>query len=1061
MRKLRLMIGGILLLAVIVAQAQIKQLTGKVTDATGAPIPGATIKIKGSKAGTSAGADGAFQLSVPANAILVISGVGFEAKEIKPGTLTVVNISLNQDAKSLSEVVVTGVGAATSKKKLAFAVETVTAEQLPPGNTASVDQALVGKVAGAQISSISGVPGAPVNILLRGVNSISAGTTPMIMVDGVQLGASSLNSLDLSQVERVEIVQGAASSAIYGAQGANGVIQIFTKKGKAGQLDINFSSSVASNTLLNIGGVHKAYKNGFAVDANNTVLDASGNPVVFDSVNSVFTNSPLFNVLDPTNTMSHPYGQNLKYYDHLKEFLVSATQLNNSVSVSGGKEKLDFNFYASNNQANSNFKNQGYNNRSNFGANVGFEVFKGFKIRSTTQLVYTRNTVYGGSSNSNQSLFYGLLNSKPFVNYDQKDADGNYSIYNGNAVGVNGSNPNYKTQYSKTLNNTVDVIQTIDASYRINKYVDLDAKYGMNFETGDQRYTIYNQSLNKNALYTNHYLSNWAPDQGGEVDYTTFKTTFQNFLANANFHFDLDRDFHLKVPITSQTLVGWDYRNNNYQAYSAYATDVPLFSPINATEGTNFKTTQDYVQPFITYGFVVSEKLDWGTIGGIGGGFRTDYSSAFGAGHTPFTFPNANGYIRPSSLNFWQNGGLGKIFPELKIRASYGEAGIQPGAFARYVVLGTQVLGSADGLYYPSGQPNPNLQVIVSKEYEVGADLNFKLAQNGQWFRNGFFSPTYWSRKTKGDIVGTDVAPSTGVGTVLNNAFGLTSSGFQFKIGFDVLSSKNLTWNFTTLFGHQTSIISSIEGGQPIVQISYAGSTNYILAQGEKVGQLYGYLGLHSVGQIDPTTKQPFIDKASQANYSVASNGWVVNTASKQPYFSNNQYSFGDPNPKFNMSFINEFSYKSIVTLNFQWDWVSGQHLYNQTKEWMFRDAINGDYDKPITIGGQTGAWTAIYRGVYAVQQRDGTKNYFYEDASFLRLRHVAVSIDVAKLANLKAVKRLQLVLSGRNLITVTKYTGFDPEISSGGNNSAWDRGTDHSTIPNYKSYQVGLNLGF
>ena len=218
---------------------------------------------------------------------------------------------------------------------------------------------------------------------------------------------------------------------------------------------------------------------------------------------------------------------------------------------------------------------------------------------------------------------------------------------------------------------------------------------------------------------------------------------------------------------------------------------------------------------------------------------------------------------------------------------------------------------------------------------------------------------------------------------------------------------------------------------------------------------------MHNVNQLNPDTKTPYIDPADQANYSVASNGWVVNTATKQPYFTPDQYSFGDPNPKFNLSFINEFNYKGFVTVNFQIDWLNGQHLYNQTKEWMYRDAINGDYDKPITINGETGAWTAFYRGVYAQRQRNGTKNYFYEDASFVRLRNISLAFDIAKVTKLKYFKRAQLVLSGRNIVTITKYTGFDPEVSSGSVNSAFDRGVDNSTIPNMKSYQIGLNVGF
>jgi hypothetical protein len=127
----------------------------------------------------------------------------------------------------------------------------------------------------------------------------------------------------------------------------------------------------------------------------------------------------------------------------------------------------------------------------------------------------------------------------------------------------------------------------------------------------------------------------------------------------------------------------------------------------------------------------------------------------------------------------------------------------------------------------------------------------------------------------------------------------------------------------------------------------------------------------------------------------------------------------------------------------------------------MYRDGIHSDYEKPITINGETGAWTAFYRGVYAQRQANGTKDYFYEDASFMRLRNISVGLDIAKVFKITAIRKLQLVLSGRNLWTMTNYTGMDPEVSSGTANSAFDRGTDHNTMPNYKSYQVGLNIGF
>jgi outer membrane receptor protein involved in Fe transport len=229
MRKKLLLFFSATILFCLNSLAQITA-TGKVVDDKGAAISGASVIEKGTRNGTITNRDGNYSLKVKTGAKLVISEIGFETLEISAGTG--VSTSLKVDAKSLSEVVVTGVGAATSKKKLAFAVESITADKLPQAPSASIDQALVGKIAGAQISSTNGSPGSPTQILLRGINSIRGGTSPMILIDGLQVASTGLENLDLNSIERVEVIQGPAASTIYGAQGANGVIQLFTKKGK-------------------------------------------------------------------------------------------------------------------------------------------------------------------------------------------------------------------------------------------------------------------------------------------------------------------------------------------------------------------------------------------------------------------------------------------------------------------------------------------------------------------------------------------------------------------------------------------------------------------------------------------------------------------------------------------------------------------------------------------------------------------------------------------------------------------------------------------------------------
>jgi TonB-dependent starch-binding outer membrane protein SusC len=1062
MRKLLLLVV-MTFCASLMLTAQDKTITGKVTEANGTPVPNASIRIKNKKTGVSADADGNFKISAPGNSILVVSAIGFESKEINIANESTVTVSLALDNKALSEVVVTGTGVATSKKKLGISVESVTSDKLPPAPTASVDQALVGKIAGAQISSTNGSPGRPTNILLRGINTVNRGTSPMIMLDGIEVRATDLNSLDLSGIERIEVVQGAAAATIYGAQGANGVIQLFSKKGKMGKIRIDVSSNVSINTMLNVGNVRKANYHPFTTNTAGDVIGSSGNLITLDPAISVYRENVQVNLVDPTTTSSKPYDRNLRYYDHYKMFFRDAYFTNNSVTISGAREKVDFSFAVSDNRQTSTFRDNGKYSRSNLLSNLGIELAKNLKFRSITQLVYTSNTLNDATG---RGILFALNNSRPFANYDYKMPDGNYGYYFGDATGVNGYNPNYRTQYSSSTDEKIDVVQNFNLNYKPIKFLELDVKYGLNYQTQDAAYNVKPQDDNASAKFwgTRWWTGNYAPTPSvgtsGSIDNFRYRTTFQNFITSATINTDFKEDFNINLPIKTTTLLAFDYRKNLFKQYITWGADAPFYTPYTASQMVTYRIQSDYTEPFVTYGYLINQRIEFGEIAGVSGGVRSDYSSAFGGGSKPFTFPRGDAYVRLSSFNFWQDNKVGSVITEFKLRAAYGEAGIQPRPFDRYLVLNTANLGTNVAFTFPTSNPNPNLDVEVSKEFEVGTDISVK-ALKGAWLPNLNLSATYWSRTTDNAIYNVDAPPSSGTGTIRDNAFGLASSGFQASLNANIYKGSKVTWNFTTNFSKQTSEITSVKGGTEIVVLSNAGSSNYVLKAGEKIGQLYGNLLITAVDQVNPATGNPYIPKASQQNYLLASNGWVVDKATKQPFVTPGKVSFGDPNPKFNMSFINDVTLLNNLSLSMQWDWVYGSHLYNQTKQWMYRDGIHHDYTKQININGQTGAYTAFYRGVYAQVQANGTRNYFYEDASFFRLRNISVAYDFAKLINLPAIQRLQLVLLARNIVTFTKYTGMDPEVSSGTSNSAFDRGVDHNTIPNLKTYQIGLNVGF
>ncbi len=1054
--------------------AQNRTISGTVTDKNdGMPLPGVSVTVKGSHTGTVTGADGKYKIAVHAGSqTLVFTYIGYTTSEVAVGANTTVNRALSVTTNQLSEVVVTGTGVATSKTKSSIDVSAVSGKNLASNPQASIDQALAGKVPGAQISSVDGTPGARTNIVLRGINTIQGGTSPMILVDGVESRTTDLSLLDLTTVDHIEIVQGAAASTIYGAQGANGVIQIFTKKGQQGKIRIDVSSSVTASNYINSGNVHQAKLSSFKTDASGNFVDANGSIIKLDKdgtypgVTWAFGagNGNPTAMSNPANIAQPQYGTNLKYYDHLAEFFKTAYTTNNNVSVSGASENADYLVSVSNNHQQSNIRFNGYNDRTNLTTNLGVQLFKGFTIRSTTELVYTKNTINPGLGIGNNGL-YNALNSSPFYDFYQTLPDGNYPFsLNSGTVSVNGSNPFYRTEYSSNNTNRLDILQNLQADYKINRFVELNAKYGINYSNRNVNYIYKNQSGNANSRDLNTWTSyNNGSDNTGELDNFIYKTTFQNINASATIRTDFQKDFHLNVPITTSTLLQYDYRKNNNSQFNTYGYSLPSYSIYNFQQTKTQQVTYDYIEPFVTFGYVVNQKIDVGEYGGVGGGFRSDYSSAFGQGSKPFTFPNANAYLRPSSFGFWKDSKLGDIIPEFKLRAAFGKAGIQPNPFDRYPTLTPSNIGTQLAFALPGAQNNPALNVEVSREIEYGTDISIK-GSNGNWFNNFALSATYWTRKGNNIIYNISEAPSTGASTIKTNAIDLSSHGFQASFNVNILQAKGFNWNFTTNFSNETSRIDKING-PPIILTSSAGSTQEVLIAGQKIGQIYGYKALTSLSQTR-LNGTPYILPANYGNYEIV-NGRVVDKTTKGVQFTNEVYPLGDPNPKFNMSFINSFNYKAL-TFGFQFDWVQGSHLYNQTKEWMYRDGISGDYDKPVTINGTTAAYTAYYRSIYADYfgarngpARNGTKDYFYEDASFLRLRNISLSYDFSSLIKNKVFRRVQLTLTGRNILTFTKYTGFDPEISSGASNSAFDRGVDHDSTPNSKSYQLGLNLGF
>lgn len=1041
MRKIFLMLSAIFCL-LINTMAQNRTITGQVTDENGNAVVGASVLVKGTRIGTTTNFSGSFTLSVPATAkTLQISSVNMATQEI-PITNGTVAVILKAGDVNLQEVVITGLGTATSKKKVAIAVESISAKDLPQVSQSSISQALVGKIAGAQIMSTSGQPGQQASILLRGINTLGT-TQPMILVDGVQINAngtsngsgtnvsSRLSDLDLSNVERIEVVQGAAASTIYGAQGANGVIQIFTKKGKRdGKIKIDYNTRVSFDNVLR-GNLKMATKHFYETDAQGFIITNSNVRMVPNSTTGVFPlpkqPASLVNAVSDKPFMEQTF-------DNVGNvFIKNAMTLNNSLTISGGREKSDFSLTAS--QMKQESIVFGDYKRTNLTLNLGVELFRNFNLRTITQVAFTDNTTgtITGQNNVNSPLGTAL-NQRQYVDLRRKDSLGNY--ISAGTLNETSINPFYSQQFRNYSSKNLRLIPSVNLNYKPFRFLEVDYKYSLDNYVNDFRDFISYQ------LNTLTPAIGIGPTNGG-VFYNNVNQTLRNSLLTAFLKFDFAKDFNFNLPISSNTQVAYDYRKNRIKQLNANGTGFAPFPP-NTLSGTTQSSSESTTE-FATFGYLINQRFDYGDLFGIAGGFRTDYSSAFGTGSKPFTFPFGNAYVRLSELF-----AIPKV-SEFKIRGAYGEAGIQPGAYDRYIVLNSGSIGTAGYLSVQAGANNPELNVEVSKEFEIGTDVAFNFGTS--IFKTLKLSATYWKKKSEDVIYTLDLAPSSGSLGILTNAMTLKSDGIQASLDAGILSNENFVWDFGIRFGKSKSMVDKISNGKEIA-IGTGGSGEFVLKEKTSVG---AFFGLKPLSDVDQTTSLGvrYIPEANKANYEIV-NGYLVNKTTRQVEFTTEKTQIGDPNPDFNMTFLNNFTIAKRFGVSFQLDWVYGNDVYNQTNQWMYRDFLSPDFEVPVTINGETKAFVNYYTSLYKV---NNTNSHFVEDGSFLRLRDLSLSYNI-NLQAVKFVRDAKITFSGRNLFTITDYSGLDPEAAASFNNPL-RRGLDLYAFPNFRTFQVSLNLGF
>ena len=1016
-------------------------VTGKVIDEKGAAITGATITVKGTRTATTSRDDGTFTISTKNKAKLVISYVGYDPYEVdaKEG----LKITLIPNSQSLSDVVVTGVGVATSKKLVPIDVATVSSKDFAPSTTTNVQQALDGQIAGANIQQTSGTPNTPFNITLRGINSLD-GTNPLIMVDGVEM--DNLNNIDPAIVDHIEVVKGAAGGMLYGAQGANGVIQIFTKKGNLnGKLIISYTSKVSIDDILKHNILSNLHH--YVTNANGDILDQNGNPVAMDATGQ--WSDP--QVPDPTvnPNLQNNLKFNLPTYNHLKQGFRQAMTFTNSVSAIGGTNVADYAFTASQLTQGDVLSNQF--SRSNISFNIGLHPFKGFTFRTITQGVVGYNDLLTGNR-------FDMLTAYPFVNFDWKDATGHIPLKTN--VSSNSYNTLSEKQYHTNNNQGLEVFQDFDLDYKFPAFVELDAKYGFDYTDTTKSDLYVNQS---EIVQAGQY---WGPNEDGDLKQTFSREFNQNGLFSGFLRTDFQKDFHSNLPIRTTTQVAYDYRKYNYEQYFSEGIGLPIYPPATIT-GATTKNSGDYYSTAITYGWLINQTIDYANLFGISGGVRSDYGSAFGAAYKAATFPRGTVYFRPSELMPGQQSWL----PDWKVRAAYGAAGIQPFPYDRQLTFTSAALGNGNSISLPSQATNDSLHLATNYELEIGTDATFKPFQ-GEWLDRAVFSGSYWHRETKEIYQNADVAPSTGYASRLDNLSTIVSHGIDLSLDATVYNGPKVTWNVSARWGYSRAIVTKISNGQDIINGGFA------VIQGKQIGLFYVQTPLKSLGQLEPDGKTPYISASQQSQYAISSTGYVTNKSTNMiMYTAANDLSVdGHAYPDFISSLTNRVTLFKTLTVSFQFDWIHGNSIYNTTKQWLYTPvggsggmgANSKDFDKPVTIAGNTASFVNYYQSLYNLVN---PASPFVENGSFIRLRDLSLIYDLSRfVVNSRAIKRLTVTATGRNLMTWTKYDGLDPEntgaYGSQGNDLSHSRtgafsGVDYFGTPNLRSYQFSLNVGF
>ncbi|MCC3156889.1 TonB-dependent receptor [Hymenobacter sp. 15J16-1T3B] len=1070
--------------------AQTRTVTGRVVGADGSGLPGVTVLVKGTTNGTSTDGDGRYSLTVPGTGgTLVFSSVGYSSQEAALGNASSINMTLAAASTGLDEVVVLGYGITQSRRELTGSIATVKGSEIATAPVQSFDQALQGRASGVNITTPNGVLNNPPVVRIRGVNSISLSSDPLYVIDGVPAYSGNnsaltsvpnnpLSNINPNDIESIEVLKDASSTAIYGSRAANGVILITTKKGKRGQSRISVDSWVGISKPVRLYDVLSA----------QPYMDLKNEAVRNLNANRAAIGQPATNVEGFRPSLDANGNQvDTRWYDYIYRTGFTSS---NAVSFAGGSDKTTY--YAS--VGYSDQKGMLVNNtfkRISSRLNVDHKVYKSFSVGARVGYSNSKNQSPNSGSVSGGAFGTGGLGRLPLVlppNVAAYNNDGSYNIagvapFNSNGIGPGANLNPASTTGAPLLVGYYNPVVELDNNYFRSESNQIEGSVYANWEIinglhARTTYGLNNVNFEDRAFYTAISGDGWSATPGAGGTAANYYRTNKRW----NWQNTLSFDRTLADKHTVSATVGTEQQHTEVIRWGASRTGVA---------DNFFETFEGNFTNVSTDGLFQGENFLLSYFGRVSYDFSKKYVVAFNARRDGYSawgnkwgnfYGGALGYVL-SEEGFWKNASFLQPVNFLKLSASYGEVGnaLGVGDYSSLQLYSSGLNGPAATLYY-SLAGNPNLTWETSKKTDVA--LAFGLFDDRL---SG--DVTYYRNDIDGLILPVPQAPSKGIpnNSIDANVGSMRNTGIEVNLRVNAIQTKNFTWtsniNFSTL---KNEVLALATEGQRIGTATSTLETVNYTRVGGSVGEI---LAVQSLG-VNPANGQRLIQTYQrdangnivrdgsgnpvivvkqynhQGTTGVGSTGWTIqdtNTNTTAPTQLVDGIYYGPVLPKWYGGFDNTFRFRG-VDLGVFIQYSGGNYIYNGTKAGLHDQRFwNNDVDMLDHWTGEnrTAKWP---RPVYGDNVSNGSALIMSENVEkgdFARLRNVTLGYTFSsELTSKLKMQSARVYLQGQNVALLTKYSGIDPEISTNGN-ATTGAGVDRNSVGQARSYTLGVNLTF